>query len=133
MIQVNPYARFDGRCSEAMTRYQEVFGGKLELQTVGESPMADQWPADVQPFILHGSLVGEGFTIYGSDMFTGDELLPGNAMAFSLSCENEEEANRLFAQLAEGGTVVRPLHRFFAGMIGVLIDRFGKEWMLFTT
>jgi PhnB protein len=131
MIQVSPYARFDRCCSEAMTRYRELFGGELELMTVGQSPMADQWPADVQSLILHACLTTESFALYGSDMFTDDELIPGNAMAFSLNCENEEQANRLFAALSEGGTVVRPLHRFFAGMIGVLVDRFGKEWMFY--
>jgi PhnB protein len=114
-----------------MTRYRDLFGGELELQTVGESPMAGQWPANVQLLILHASLITEGFTLYGSDVFTGDDLVPGNAMAFSLNCENEEQANRLFAELSEGGVVVRPLHRFFAGMIGLLIDRFGKEWMFY--
>ncbi len=57
MTQINAYITFNGNCSEAMTFYKKCLGGELTMQTVKESPMADQWPAEVQQNILHATLV----------------------------------------------------------------------------
>lgn len=131
MIQIHPYLRFNGDCKEAMTTYQQLFGGELAIQIVGESPMAHQWPASVQQSVLHASLTSKSFQISGSDMFSDGTYTPGNAMALSLQCTDETQFHQLFKQLSEGGKVIREPHAFFAGMIGVTIDRFGKEWMFY--
>jgi PhnB protein len=133
MTQIFPYARFTGNCKEAMTYYQQVFGGKLEMQIVGESPMADQWPDFFQQSVLHATLVSENFTIVGGDIITdgNEHTTDSHLMVFSISCSDEQELHRLFDLLSDGGQAVKPLHKFFAGTIGVAIDRFGKEWMFY--
>jgi len=41
------------------------------------------------------------------------------------------EAERVFAALAEGGTVEAPLAKqFWGGTFGQLVDRFGIQWMV---
>ena len=42
MLTIHPYLNFDGDCREAMSFYAQLFGGQLDLQTFGASPMADQ-------------------------------------------------------------------------------------------
>ena len=42
MVNIYPYLNFDGNCKEAFEFYQRVLGGKLDMQTFGESPMADR-------------------------------------------------------------------------------------------
>ena len=36
----DPYLFFGGNCREAFTRYQEVFGGELQLITMADTPEA---------------------------------------------------------------------------------------------
>jgi PhnB protein len=44
MAQLTPYLVFDGTCAEAMRFYQRTLGGKLDLMTHGESPIAAHTP-----------------------------------------------------------------------------------------
>ena len=47
MTRLNPYLRFnDGKCKEAMNFYKAIFGGTVEMMTIGESPMAQEMPAE---------------------------------------------------------------------------------------
>ena len=131
MTQINPYLTFNGNCSEAMTFYKDCFGGKLILQKVAESPMADQWPADVQQRILHASLVNGGLMLLGSDMGSPAELIIGNTISLSLTCSSEEEINRFYEALSKEGRVTHALHHFFAGTIGSLTDKYGYSWTLY--
>ncbi|HYE55226.1 MAG TPA: hypothetical protein VD996_10295 [Chitinophagaceae bacterium] len=57
MTQINAYLGFNGECREAMKFYQQIFGGELTFQTIGESPMCDQLPAQDRDNIMHSSLV----------------------------------------------------------------------------
>lgn len=131
MIQINAYLLFNGNCREALQFYHHCLGGELELISVGESPMAEQWPAHAQENILHGTLVNGHTRLLASDMGGPGDNIEGNTMYLSLSCSEPEETGRLFTALAAGGKVVRPLHRFFNGTIGVVTDKFGKTWMFY--
>ena len=49
----------------------------------------------------------------------------------SISVESTDEAERIFKELADGGTVRMPLQEtFWAKRFGMLIDRFGTPWMV---
>jgi len=129
MTQINPYLTFNGNCREAMTFYKECLGGDLILQTVADSPMADQWPPDVQQNILHASLQKNSLVLLASDMAGRDGVVRGNTISLSLVCSSEEEINEFFTNLSQGAKVTHPLHRFFAGTIGALTDKFGMNWL----
>src|SRR4051812_27584228 len=112
--QINPYLTFNGNCREAMDFYLDCFGGELQMQTVAESPMADQWPTAVQKNILHASLVKEGLTLLASDM-AAHKLKHGNTISLALACASEEEIKVFFKKLSQGGKVTHDLHKFFGG------------------
>ena len=131
MTQINPYLTFNGNCSEAMTFYRDCFGGELVLQKVADSPMADQWPDEVQQKILHASLVNGCLMLLGSDMGSSAGLISGNNISLSLTCSSEEEINRFYSALSKEGRITHALHHFFAGTIGSLIDRYGYSWTLY--
>jgi len=128
--QINPYLVFDGNCADAMTFYHECLGGELTLQTVGESPMAGQFPPEMHERILHSSLVKDGLILLASDMAGSEGVWQGNSIALSLLCSTEEEIYTFFANLSRGANVTRPLHPFFAGTIGALTDRYGIDWII---
>ncbi len=49
----------------------------------------------------------------------------------SLHVKTEDEAERIFKALAEGGTVTMPLEKtFWAARFGMLTDRYGTPWMI---
>jgi PhnB protein len=127
--QINPYLTFNGNCREAMTFYKECFGGNLTLQTVAESPMANQWPADVQQNILHAMLQNNSLVLLASDMAAREGVVRGNTISLSILCSSDEEINTFFSNLSQGAKVTHPLHKFFAGTIGALTDKFGMNWL----
>lgn len=131
MIQLNPYVRFnDAKCKEAMNFYQSCLGGELNLQTVGESPMAKQMDADKQGYIMHATLKGDGFELFGSDMMR-DKATVGDNVSLSLNLTDKKRADEIFAKLSAGGEVFMPLEKVFWGDIfGVVTDKYGFEWMV---
>ncbi len=132
MTQINAYITFNGNCSEAMTFYKKCLGGELTMQTVKESPMADQWPAEVQQNILHATLVKNDVMLLASDMVGQKGIVKGNTISLALNCSSEEEINSYFKNLSSGGKITHPLHKFFDGTIGALTDRYGVNWIFKT-
>lgn len=131
MNAINVYLVFNGNCSEAMTFYQSCLGGELTQQLVAESPMADQWPADAQQNILHAMLVSDGMVLFGSDMMEGVSI-EGNTVNLSLNSSSKKAINQYYTKLSNGGTALRPMHSFFAGSMGALIDKYTKTWLLYS-
>jgi PhnB protein len=129
MTQINAYLHFNGNCREAMTFYRECLGGKLELQTVGESPMAGQMPAEAQKSILHAALTQGGIVLMGSDMMGPGGAIKGNLVSLSLVCSSKEEIESFFSRLSAGGKVAHPLKEEFFGTHGNITDKYGINWM----
>lgn len=127
--QINPYLIFNGNCKEAMNFYKTCFGGELILQTVGESPMAAQWPASAKDSVLHASLVNGDINLLASDMGS-EHLVIGNVISLALGCSSKNEIEVFFEKLSEDGKVTHPLHEFFDGTIGALTDKYGMNWVL---
>jgi PhnB protein len=131
MKSINVYLGFAGKCREAMNFYKECLGGgDLELQSVGESPVADQMPPGFdKEQILHSTLVKDGITIMGSDMHRGKPV-NGNLVGICVNCSSGEEIQSMFTKLSEGGTVDDPLkEQFWGDTFGAVTDRYGKPWM----
>jgi PhnB protein len=69
-----------------------------------------------------------GTTVMGADI-PGAE--PMRSAYLTLSFPRPEEAERLYALLAEGGHVFMAMEEtFFAKRFAMLRDRFGTSWML---
>lgn len=129
MAKLHPYLTFNGNCKEAMSFYKEILGGELTLMTAGESPVADQMPAKYHDQILHSALKNDDYEIMATDMVPGI-YTEGNDVHLALVCKSEDEINSLFKKLSEEGKVLQPLNQMFFGLMGVLVDKFGKRWML---
>lgn len=131
MTRINPYLRFnDGKCLEAMNFYKAIFGGKLELMTIGKSPMAKEVPAKKRDFIMHSTLTGKDFIFFGSDMMR-DKAVIGDNVTVAVDCKSEKELNEHFSKLSEGGDVfMKPEESFWGGVFGMVTDKYGVEWML---
>ncbi len=131
MAQINSYLTFRGNCREAMTFYKECLGGELTLQTVGESPMAEQMPRKMKDCILHSELKNGVLLLLGSDMVGEQGLIKGNAVSLCISCSSEDYIRSCYQKLSSGGQATHPLKDTFWGSIfGGLTDKFGNYWLL---
>ncbi len=131
MAQINSYLTFNGNCREAMIFYKECLGGKLTLQTIGESPMAEKMPRQMMECILHSTLISDGLTIMATDCVREEGLIKGNAVALCLNCNSEDEIRYFYKKLSAGGKANHPLEdTFWGAMFGDLTDKYGNNWLL---
>ena len=131
MHQLNAYLFFDGTCADAMRFYERTLGGKLEMMTHADSPMAGQTPPGSAGRIMHARLGLDGGALMASDSMAGQPY--GGMQGFSLSLvyPSVADAKRAFDALANGGRVTMPLQKtFWAETFGMLVDRFGTPWMV---
>ena len=131
-MQIHPYLNFDGRCAEAFRFYERVLGGKIEfIQTMGESPMADQTPPGMRDAVMHVSLRVGDYVIMGSDA-PPEHFQKPQGIQISVNLPDAEEGRPIFRELSEGGTVTMPFEKTFwaAGGFGMAVDRFGTPWMV---
>ncbi len=122
-----PYLHFDGSARNALTFYQSVFGGELELFTYGEFSRTDG-PKDA---IAHGSLSGL-VTLFAADAAPREASVSMAGMEFSLlGTAPAEELTAWFAALADGGEIVDALQqRPWGDYDGMVRDRFGIRWLI---
>jgi PhnB protein len=131
MNQLNVYLTFQGNCREAMTFYNECMGGTLTMQTVAESPVANQCPESVQDQLLHSTLSFGNFSIMASDMIGPAGYRSGNNVSLCIDCSSEDEINKLYNSLSAGGEILDALKvQFWGALFGEFYDKFGIRWML---
>jgi len=131
-MQIEPYLNFDGRCDEAIEFYKIALGATVRLlMRFKDNPgPPGQSPPEVLEKVMHANLNIGGATILVSDGRCQNKPNFGGIM-LSLSADSDEEAERLFKALGEGGKVTMPMGQtFFATRFGMLTDRFGVNWMV---
>ena len=131
-MKLNIYLTFDGQCRAAFEFYQRRLGGEImAMLPFGDSPMCDEVPESVRDKIMHACLVVDGQMLMGSDTTPEHPYEGINGSHIAIHVDSPEEAERLFAALAEDGTVVMPLaETFWALRFGMLVDQFGVPWMI---
>jgi PhnB protein len=131
---IQAYLFFDGRCEEALAFYQRALGAELlmmmRFKESPEAPPPGAVPAGSENKVMHAALRIGDTTVMASDgRCQGKPSFQG--FALSITVENEAQADRTFAALADGGQVQMPLGKtFFSPRFGVVTDRFGVSWMV---
>jgi PhnB protein len=133
-MQLIAYLNFAGNAREAMDFYAGVFGGEVTQRfTYGESPMAEQCGPGAADHVMHSQLeipskAGGNAILMGAD---GPPPHGAPSTCVNIVTDSAEEAERVFAALAEGGSVQMPIgETFWAVRFGALTDRFGKGWLV---
>ena len=131
MAILTPYLSFRDNAREAMTFYQSVLGGKLDLVEFSSFSDMPQDPADANK-LMHAWLATEdGMVLAGSDTPTGMEYRPPQNISISVSSDDEARMKAIWDGLSDGGTVTLPFEAApWGGRFGQLVDRFGMSWML---
>ncbi|MFG3448792.1 VOC family protein [Stenotrophomonas sp. NPDC047960] len=134
-MKLIPFLGFSGQTHEAMAFYAQVLGGKVTSETkYSDMPPSDMegcgdnaGPADPN-LIAHSQLEVGSAILMAAD---GPSSSNGGGTTINIEVETEQEAERVFEALAEGGTVTFPIvETFWARRWGMLVDRYGKPWMV---
>jgi PhnB protein len=125
-MRIRVHLSFDGQCEAAFRAYQHILGGELvTMLKYGESPMAQQSPAEMYDKILHATLKLADQELLGADVAPGDFERP-QGFSVVLDALKLAEGERIFRALAEGGSVRVPFQKtFWSPSYGMLVDRFG--------
>jgi PhnB protein len=130
---LTPYLFFGGRCEEALEFYRGALGAEVVmLMHYNDSPEAPP-PGMLQPGfenkVMHATVTIGGATLMASDGCDDKSCFDG--FRLSLAFATEDEAQRAFAALSDGGQIAMPLTKtFWSPCFGMVTDRFGVGWMV---
>jgi predicted 3-demethylubiquinone-9 3-methyltransferase (glyoxalase superfamily) len=115
MNKISPFLWFDDKAEEAANFYVSVFDGARVTNT---TYYGEAGPGPVgQVMTVEFELEGEEFVaLNGGPQFPFTE-----AISFVVHCDDQDEVDRRWAQLAKGGE---------EGQCGWLKDRFGLSWQI---
>jgi PhnB protein len=128
-MKVNAYLNFAGTCSEALDFYVKHLGAKIIMKGTWDSmPDPKMAPPGMEKKIIHARFALGDTIVMASD---GPKVEPMRSAYLALSVESNEEAERIYAALTEGGEVFMKMgETFFAHRFGQFRDKFGVNWMV---
>lgn len=136
MVQVQTYLFFEGRCEEALTFYKETLGAEigpvLRFRDNPDDPARTMFPPGAGDMVMHASMkIGETTILVSDGRCSGK---PGfHGMSLTVVLPQAAAAEGVFRALAGTGQVRMPLRRtFFSPAFGMVTDKFGVEWMIYT-
>jgi PhnB protein len=120
---------FGGNCEEAFRFYERLLGGSnTMMMRVRDLPPGSPRPGGSEDAVIHARMDVAGVELIGNDV-PPDRFQPIRSSYLYLGVDSAEEAERVFAELADGGQVTMPLaETFFATRFGQVRDRFGVLW-----
>ena len=125
--QITTFLMFDGKAEEAMNFYTSLFKNS-EITSISRYGSNE---AGVEGTVMHAtfSLNGREFMAIDSDVKHNFTFTP--SISLYVKCKAEQEIDRLFKALSEGGDVKMELDNYgFSKKFGWVSDRYGVSWQL---
>ena len=136
---VQPYIHFNGRCEEAIRYYQSALGAEVLMQMrfkdSPEPPPPGCLPPGFENKIMHAHIRFGDASVMMTDGPDGHDpsKTDFHGISLSLTVESDSEAKHYFDNLAKEGKVQMPFGKtFFSPGFGMVSDRFGIRWMVYT-
>ena len=132
-MNVQPYLSFEGRAQEAIDFYKSALGATVDMimhfKDAPPEAQANMTP-ESKDKIMHAA-----FRIGDTQVMASDGFCSGKAsfsgVSLTLNATSNDEADKLFKALSQGGKVNMPMSEtFFANRFGVVADKFGVNWMV---
>jgi predicted 3-demethylubiquinone-9 3-methyltransferase (glyoxalase superfamily) len=127
MMKVTPFLMFEGNAEEAMNYYTSLIEGSKITSIV-------RYGANESG--TEGSVMQAAFTLKDQEFMCIDSNVKHQftftpSFSIFLTCDSEEEIDRLYSSLTDGGQVMMPLgDYFFSKKFGWVSDKFGVSWQL---
>jgi len=128
-LKLDIYVNYKRNCREAFKFYEKHLGGKiLMVSTFKDMPDSSNIPEDRKNDILHARIEIGDSVLMGADIPHAE---PMRSAYLGLSVESDEEAERIYKLLSEGGKIFMKMEKtFFASRFAMLRVKFGTNWML---
>ena len=127
-MRLDVYVNYKGTCEEAFRFYEKHLGGRI-VGIMHHRDMPDsRVPADFGEKVVHAQIEIGSTILMGADIPNAE---PMRSAYLTLTVTQEEEAERLYALLSDGGEIFMKMEKTsFANRFAMLRDRFGTSWML---
>ena len=131
-MKLTTHLNYGGNCAQALRFYEEHLGGKISfMMTYEQMPEPKNIPPGCEKAVLHASFQIAGMTVMAGDAPPFDRFQPMRSVYLALSVDSNEEAERIYALLSEGGEIFMKMEEtFFAFRFAMLRDKFGTSWMI---
>ena len=128
-MTMNTYVNFRGNCAEAFRYYETHLGARVGMMvTHGQGPDQTKVNTNWKDAVLHARISIGGTELRASDIPNAEAM---RSAYLTLGMDNDNEAERVFSALTDGGQVLMPMQEtFFASRFGQVRDRFGINWMI---
>ena len=127
MKKAVPFLMFQGKAEEAMKYY---------ISLIEDSEITSISRYDANGPGEEGSVMHAIFTLKGQEFMCIDsnvkhEFTFTPSFSIYITCDTEEEIDRLYAGLVEGGGPLMPLDNYgFSQKFGWVVDKFGVSWQV---
>ncbi|MED3707757.1 VOC family protein [Peribacillus frigoritolerans] len=127
MMKVTPFLMFEGNAEEAMNYYTSLIEGSKITSIVRYGANESGTEGSVMQATF--SLKDQEFMCIDSNVKHQFTFTP--SFSIFLTCDSEEEIDRLYSSLTDGGQVMMPLGDYiFSKKFGWVSDKFGVSWQL---
>lgn len=119
--KITTFLMFSGKAEEAMNYYTSLFD-ESEVNSVFHHEDGT---------VLHATFTLKGQTFMCIDSVVEHEFTFTPAISLFVACDREEEIDRVFDKLSEGGQVLMPLAPSpVSDKFGWVQDKYGVSWQL---
>ncbi len=127
MGKVTPFLMFEGNAEEAMNYYTSLIEQSeiVRVARYGANEAGEE-----------GSIMQAVFSLKGQEIMCIDSAVKHDfsftpSISLFIECDSEEEVNRLYENLAKGGSILMPMDAYpFSQKFGWVVDKFGVSWQL---
>ena len=125
--EIKPFLMFDGKAEEATYLYVSLFKDSSITSIARYGP----GEAGKEGTVMRADLTLAGQSVICIDSPVEQSFTFTPSMSLFVDCQDEEEINRLFAELSEDGEIMMPLDNYgFSRKFAWVSDRFGVSWQL---
>ncbi|AIE58697.1 VOC family protein [Bacillus methanolicus] len=125
--KITTFLMFSGQAEEAMNHYISIFDQSeiISIERYGANEDGAEGTVKHAAFSLNGQM----FMCIDSSVKHDFTFTP--AISLYVTCDSEDEIDRVFEKLSQDGTVLMPLAAYpFSEKFGWVQDKFGVSWQL---
>ena len=132
-MKVNAYLNFPGNCAEAISFYEKHLGAKVLMKMAFKDMSSTGDPQNLPPGLKPDGVLHARFSLGDTVVMASDgpKVEPMRSAYLTLSVDSNEEAERIYKALTDGGEIFMRLEEtFYAHRFAQLRDKFGVNWMV---
>jgi predicted 3-demethylubiquinone-9 3-methyltransferase (glyoxalase superfamily) len=125
--KITTFLMFEGKAEEAMNYYVSAFDQAeiVSIRRFGANEVGTEGTVARATFSLHGQM------FMCIDSYVKHNFTFTSSISLYVTCASEEEIDRLFEKLSQGGSVAMPLATYpFSEKFAWITDKFGVSWQL---